>query len=149
MRGVRSSGSLRAQPNSDVTQLERAMMIAKKYAEMLVIGTSTSKPNSIISFSNNQIIDNALSLGVSLDKSHSECIKSARLIKDVELQRTLTMLKSSDHLVDKHENASCLVVSCASDLCEDSEGDGDFMGGDDIDMPPVINKDRKNHKKVI
>jgi hypothetical protein len=62
MRGVRSSGSLRAQPNSDVTQLERAMMIAKKYAEMLVIGTSTSKPNSIISFSNNQIIDNALSL---------------------------------------------------------------------------------------
>jgi hypothetical protein len=148
MRGVRSSGRLRAQPNFDVTQLERAMTLAEKRAAMLVIGTSASKPNSIIAFSENQIIDNALSLGVSLGKSHSECIKAARVIKDVELQRSLTMLKGSDQLVDKNENTSCLVVSQASDLCDDLEGDDDFMGDDDdVGLPPVINKDRKTRKK--
>jgi hypothetical protein len=85
MRGVRSSGRLRAQPNSDVPLLERAMMLAEKRAEMPAIGTSASKPNSIIALSKNQIIDSALSLGVSLGQSHSECIKAARVIKDVEL----------------------------------------------------------------
>nr|XP_051214020.1 uncharacterized protein LOC127331849 [Lolium perenne] len=37
MRGVRSSGRLRAQPNSDVPLLERAMMLAEKRAEMPAI----------------------------------------------------------------------------------------------------------------
>jgi hypothetical protein len=39
------------------------------------------------------------------------------------------------------------VVSRASDLCEDLEGDDNFMRDDDVDIPPVINIDRKNHKK--
>jgi hypothetical protein len=64
MHGVRSSGRLRAQPNTDVTQMERAIMIAKKRAEIPVIGTSIPKPTSITSFSDYQIIGNAMSLGV-------------------------------------------------------------------------------------
>jgi hypothetical protein len=95
---VQSSGRLRAQPNADVTQMKRAMMIAKKRAEMPVIGTSIPKPTSITSFSDDQIIDNAMSLGISLGNSHSDCIKSARLIKDFELHRTITMLKCNDQL---------------------------------------------------
>jgi hypothetical protein len=52
-----------------------------------------------------------VSLGVSLGNSNSECITSAKLIKDFELERTLTMLKRS-HLVDSNGNASlCLAVS--------------------------------------
>jgi hypothetical protein len=97
-REVWSSGRLRAQPNADVMQMERAMMIAKKRAEMSVIGTSIPKPTSITSFSDDQIIDNAMLLGVSLGNSHSDCIKSAKLIKDFELQRTITMLKCNDQL---------------------------------------------------
>ena len=132
MRGVRSSGRLRAQPNSDVPLLERAMMLAEKRAEMPAIGTSASKPNSFIDFSDNHIIDSAISLGVSLGQSHSECIKAAALLKDVEAQRILTMLKGTDQLEGKNgNNTSCLVVSRASDLCDDLEGDDDFMCDED------------------
>jgi hypothetical protein len=62
-RDVRSSGRLRTQPNADMTQMERAMMIAKKRAETPVIGMSIPKPISIMSFSNDQIIGNVQSLG--------------------------------------------------------------------------------------
>jgi hypothetical protein len=149
MRGVRSSGRLRAQPNFDVTQLERAMTLAEKRAEMLVIGTSASKPNSFIDFSDNHIIDSAISLGVSLGQSHSECIKAAALLKDVEAQRILTMLKGTDQLEGKNgNNTSCLVVSRASDLCDDLEGDDDFLcDEDEVVVPPTINKERKTRKK--
>jgi hypothetical protein len=149
MRGVRSSGRLRAQPNSDVPLLERAMMLAEKRAEMPAIGTSASKPNSFIDFSDNHIIDSAISLGVSLGQSHSECIKAAALLKDVEAQRILTMLKGTDQLEGKNgNNTSCLVVSRASDLCDDLEGDDDFLcDEDEVVVPPTINKERKTRKK--
>jgi hypothetical protein len=125
-------------------------MIAKKRAEIPMIGTSILKPTSITSFSHDQIIGNAMSLEVSLGNSHSVCIQSARLIKDFELQRTLTMLKCSDHLEKTHENVSlCLAVSRASELCDDLDGDDDFLRDDDVDIPPVINRDRKNRKKVL
>nr|XP_051203212.1 uncharacterized protein LOC127316786 [Lolium perenne] len=41
-REVRSSGRLRTQPNTDMTQMERAMMVAKKRAETQVIGYPAS-----------------------------------------------------------------------------------------------------------
>jgi hypothetical protein len=83
-REVRSSGRLRAQHNADMTQMERATMIATKRAETPVIGMSTTKPTSITSFADDQIIDDARILGVSLGVSLSECTKSAKLIKDFE-----------------------------------------------------------------
>jgi hypothetical protein len=47
-----------------------------------------------------------------------------------------------------HENASlCLAVSRASDLCDDLEGDDDFLREDDVEIPLVINRDRKVRKK--
>jgi hypothetical protein len=98
-RKVRSSGRLWTQPNADMTQMERVMMIAKKRVETPVIGMSTSKPTSITSFSEDQIIDNAMSLGVSLGVSHSDCIKSSKLIKDYEIQRSLTMLKCNEKIM--------------------------------------------------
>jgi hypothetical protein len=61
----------------DVIQMERAMLIAKKRAEMPVLGKSPSKPTSISAFTDDHIIENAISLGVSLGTSHSECITSA------------------------------------------------------------------------
>jgi hypothetical protein len=68
---------------------------------------------------------------------------SARLIKDVELQRTLTMLKNSDNLV--HDTTSCLAVTCASDLCDDLDGD-DYVD-DKMNVPLVIPNVRKGRKK--
>jgi hypothetical protein len=80
-RDVQSSGRLLTQPNADMTQMERAMMIAKKRAETPVIGMSTLKLTSISSFSEDHIIENALSLGFLWLFLISDCIKSAKLIK--------------------------------------------------------------------
>lgn len=41
-RGVRSSGRLRAQPNTDATQLEKAMMFVQKRNENFAQGYSSS-----------------------------------------------------------------------------------------------------------
>jgi hypothetical protein len=147
-RDVRSSGRLRTQPNADMTQMERAMSIVKKRAETPVIGMSTSKPTSISSFSEDQIIENAKSLGVSLGISHSDCVKSAKIIKDYELNRSLTMLKSNDQADKKLENASlCLAVSRASDLCDDLETEENLLSDVDVQIPQVLTKERKQRKK--
>jgi hypothetical protein len=81
-------------------------------------------------------------LGVSLGTSHPEFITSARLIKDVELERPLTMFRNSDNLV--HDTASCLAVTRASDLCDDLDGDDHL--DDEINVPLVIPNVRKGHK---
>jgi hypothetical protein len=48
---------------------------------MPVIGMSSVKPTSINSFLDEQIIDDARVLGVSLGVSLSDCTKSAKIIK--------------------------------------------------------------------
>ena len=147
-RDVRSSGRLRTQPNADMTQMERAMMIAKKRAETPVIGMSTSKLNSISSFSEEHIIENARSLGVSLGVSTSDCIKSAKLIKDFELQRSLTMLKCNDQSEKNQANDTlCLAVSRASDLCNNLEDEENLVSDVDVQIPQVVSREKKQRKR--
>jgi hypothetical protein len=70
-----------------------------------------------------------------LGNSHSECIKAAKLIKDYELQRSITMLKCTDQLGKNTEGASfCLAVSRASDLCDDLEGEEDLLRDGEVDI---------------
>jgi hypothetical protein len=92
-QNVRSNGRLRAQPNYDATQLERAKMLLQKRDELPVIGMSKSQPTSLISFSEEQFFEHATSLGVSLGSSHAENIVSVKQIKDIELDRMVTMLE--------------------------------------------------------
>jgi hypothetical protein len=80
LRGVRSSGQLRAQPNYDATQLERATMVVQKRDAMPVIGKPLTQPTILSSFSDGQILERATSLGVSLEKSNSESFATLKLI---------------------------------------------------------------------
>jgi hypothetical protein len=147
-REVWSSGRLRSQPNADMKQMERAMLIVKNRVETPVIGMSTLKPTSIVSFPEEHIIDNAMSLGVSLGVSHSDCIKSAKLIKEYELQRSLTMLYCKDQSEKNFDNASgCLAVSRASNLCDDLEAEETFMDDADVQIPKIDTRERKQRKK--
>jgi hypothetical protein len=128
--------------------MDKAMLIAQKRMEIPVIGMSISKPTSIASFSEEQIIDNALSLGVSLGFSSSECFKSAKLIKDFELQRSLIMLNCKDKSENNFENDSCcLAVSRASELCDDLEAEENLMTDEDVLIPKVGTRERKQRKK--
>jgi hypothetical protein len=142
LREVRSSGRLRTQHNADMTQMERATMIAQRRAEMPVIGMSSVKPTSINSFSDEQIIDDARVLGVSLGVSLSECTKSAKIIKDVEKQRSITLLKCNDSLA-----LNCMMVSRASDLCDDLEAEEDFLSDESLEMPKANTREKKTRKK--
>jgi hypothetical protein len=118
MKGLRSSARLRAQPNSDYTQMERAMMLANKRDQQQSQGTPALSIPSFSAFSDEQIIAKADGLGVSLGVNLEERLHAARLIKDIEKQRMLTFLNTNS----TSENESlplCLAVSRASNICED------------------------------
>jgi hypothetical protein len=148
VRGVRSSGRLRAQPNYDATQLERATMLAQKRDATPVIGKSMTQPITLSSFSDDQILEHATSLGVSLGKSNLESIATAKFILDIEKERTLFMLEKKDQIPKEKDLVSAsLVISRASNLCEDLE-DEEVLDGDEIGRvtPPNV-KDKKNRRK--
>jgi hypothetical protein len=148
MQSVRSSGRLRAQPNYDATQMERARMILQKRDEIPVIGTPKIQPNSLISSSEDEIIQHANSLGVSLGNSHSENIASVNLIKEIEMGRMLTVLEKKDKKTSNTAfDSACLIVSRASNLCEDLENEEDFVGDELNKFTPIITKDKKRRKK--
>jgi hypothetical protein len=144
--GLRSSNRLRAQPNADDTQMERAMMIAQMRDNVQTQGTPSNK-HSFYSFSDEQIIDKAKSIGISLGDTLEARLKSARLVKDIEKQRSVTFLNSAN-LQEQNtgEAPICLVVSRASNLCddlyEDHEANVDVHG--DISVPiPQVKSTRK------
>jgi hypothetical protein len=145
-KGIRSSGRLRAQPNADATQLEKAMLLAQRRNESFAQGIS--QPHSLLNFSDEQIIHNATVLGVSMGSSFTAQINAAHIIKENEFQRTLTILKKNESVLDKSaEQLPCLIVSRASDLVGDLD-DEDFLL--DTDLPcasTVTNKIRCNRKK--
>jgi hypothetical protein len=86
-RGIRASGRLGAQPNTDATQMEKAMLLAQRRNEMFVQGNS--QPHSILNFSDAQIIHNAIVLGVSMGTSLTEHIDAAHIIKENEFSKNI------------------------------------------------------------
>jgi hypothetical protein len=144
-KGVRSSGRLRAQPNADATQLEKAMMLAQRRNENFAQGTS--QPHSLLNFTDEQIIHNAAVLGISMGSSVTEQFSAAHKIKDNELQRTITILKNNESVTG--EKVPCLVVSHASDLVADLDDDEHLLNDNDnlLCTSPVVNKTRRNKKK--
>jgi hypothetical protein len=145
VKGVRSSGRIRAQCNADVPQLERAMLLAQKRDDQYGQGTMSSQSHSLLSFSDNHIINNASMLGISMGSNSVDRIKAARLIKDNELQRTLTVLKNNA-AVENNDTTPCLIVSRASDLSDDLE-DETFIDESFVHTSTVANKGKRNRKK--
>ena len=125
------------------------MAIAQMHDELPRQGMQQTQNVSILSFSDTQVIDTAHSLGVSLGNSQAEHLISAKMIKDNELSRTLTMLrKCEDSSNNAVENVSqCLVVSRASNLSEDLEDEENLENDAGFDMPPIVAKERKTRKK--
>ena len=147
-KGVRSSGRLQTQPNADATQLERAMSVAQKKNDSFGQGMTHPQPLSILSFSDSQIIHNASLLGVSLGSSSVDRIASAQLIKDTELQRTLTILKNNEGVSENGGGVGpCLVASHASDLSEDLVDSDHIMDEELMDNPPQVCKPKRFKKK--
>jgi hypothetical protein len=82
--------------------------------------------------------------------SHSEKFASVKLMKDIELGRMFTVLGKSDKTtISTDFDSSCLIVSRASNLCEDLENE-EVLEGDELNkITPIIVKDKKRCKKII
>jgi hypothetical protein len=64
-----------------------------------------------------------------MGSSITDQINAAHLIKENELQRTLTILKNNEAVLDKNvEKMPCLIVSRVSELVVDLDDD-DHLGG--------------------
>ncbi|KAM0925823.1 hypothetical protein ACQ4PT_003970 [Festuca glaucescens] len=123
--GVRSSTRIHEQPNSDATQLARAQQLAEAQDNMSspgIIETPKTPNLSIASIPNEVVIARASRLGVSLGKSPGQVSSSIEMIKEVDLHRTLFMLKKKEESASKIIDAeSSLVLNHATTLSDDLE----------------------------
>jgi hypothetical protein len=151
--GLRSSDRLRAQSHADATQLERAMMLAQRRDELLSQGTAPSTKYLVLKFSNDDILSRASGMGVSLGVSLDSKLKSVKIIKDTELQRSLPILKKAESSVEPNDlDSHNLVVSKFSNLCDDlvDEENCSIMGdvGTTVStFPPARSRTRKVYDK--
>ena len=132
--GVRSIRCIRAQPNADVTQMERATALAQR--RDLTEGTNLNPLCTILSFSDDQIIARAAKLGVTLGTSQFEKIKSAKAIKDNELDRTVHLLQKNIGSTGL-EDPQNLILNRAASLSEDLVED-EFARDLEDQLDPIV-----------
>ncbi|XP_044400833.1 uncharacterized protein [Triticum aestivum] len=92
--GRRMSSHLQEQPDVDDMQLRCAMQATKLHDIEVSTGMSVNTSNSILHFSNDEIVHNANQLGVSLGSNGSEITKSVNDILDLEAERALEMIRN-------------------------------------------------------
>jgi hypothetical protein len=132
---IRSSERIREQPNASDTQLERAMKIAENCDIGLFEGNNHASCYTIASFDNDLISKRAATLGVSLGSTSAEVGSSMKLIKDLDLNRTMIMLKNNLDKKLNEEDESSFVLDKANILCSDLVMEEEHQGSDDHKDP--------------
>jgi hypothetical protein len=96
------------------------------------------------------VVKTASKLGVSLGQSPSQIIDSVDLLKEIDLQRTLVMLKKSEEKSRQDtDNQNSLVIHKAIVLSEDLqvEEQQETEGHKDQVLPVAMHKKKKVTKK--
>jgi hypothetical protein len=114
----RSSDCLRAQPNVDLPQMERAMSLDQRKDESVGILHKSKSKLSFVSFSDNKIVEKVGRLGVSLGDSLDKVPTSVKVIKNLEIECKVTFLKNNLESLSTNDSQS-LVMSRATNLSED------------------------------
>jgi hypothetical protein len=118
--GLWSSDRLRAQPHADATQMERAVMVAQRHKYLLNQGMNLNKKFTLLSFTEDEIVQKASRIGVSLGDDDISKRAVAKLILDSEVQRSFVMLKNNESLVDlEGDDRYNDLVTQATHLCDD------------------------------
>ena len=144
----RSSARLRANKDADATILERAQRRASE-RDSFLSGTKSITKFSIASIPKDTVIARASKLGVSLGSSSSQVDASISRINDIDLDRTLIMLKRNE---DKQklsvESVGCSILNKALEMSTDlaEEEHSGSPGHKDLDSP-VLAKKRVYAKK--
>ena len=93
---IRSSGRLKAQHNADATAMERAHQLAYSRDPGSNKGTFISPKFMLASILNDVVVARASKLGVCLGKSHDQVVNSVHLIKELDYNRSLTILNQDN-----------------------------------------------------
>ena len=92
--GRRVSDRLQTMPDVDDIQQRCAMRAAKLRDVEVTTGMSVNTSNSILHFSNDEIVENANQLGVSLGSNVTEISNSVNDLLDLEAERALEMIRN-------------------------------------------------------
>jgi hypothetical protein len=114
---IRSSEWIRAQPNASDAHLERAMKVTENCDIGLFEGNNHASRYTIASFDNDLISKRAAMLGLSLGSTSAEVGSSIKLIKDLDLNQTMIMLKNNLDKKLNEEDESSFVLDKANSLC--------------------------------
>lgn len=116
----RVSHRIQAQPDADDLQLGRAMRAAKLRDIEATTGMTVNTRCSILHFSDDEIIQNANNLGVSLGSNGKEVAKSVNDLQDLEADRAMEMIRNFAALKPMNDsNINALGVGALDCLCED------------------------------
>ena len=118
--GRRVSGRLQEHPDVDDMQLRCALRAAKLRDVELSTGMSVNKSNSIMHFTNDEIVQNANQLGVSLGNNDLEISKSVNDMLDLEAKRPLELIRNMAAVRPMNESEiDALGVRVLDGLCAD------------------------------
>ena len=116
--GRRVSGRLQEHPDVDDMQLRCALRAAKLRDVELSTGMSVNKSNSIMHFTNDEIVHNVNQLGVSLGNNDLEISKSVNDMLDLEAERALEMIRNIAAVKPMNESEiDALGVRALDGLC--------------------------------
>ena len=147
--GVRSSARLRAMPDADRPQLERAMDLAERRDSAFQSGTRLCSKLSFVSIPNEVIVERASKLGVSFGASPLQVSDSIKNLKEIEEARNITFLKNTLS-TDEGEGLQSLVVRKASNLCDDLDDEVEEGLGDQVDLlVQGVKVNRSRMRKVV
>jgi hypothetical protein len=136
---IRRSNRIRAQPNADSPQLERVQQQAAAHDPASFSGTKYLNKYSLSSFSHEEVVRRAKTLGASLGSSSSQIDQSVHIFKETDVARTLFTLKRNEEqtLANKDDHGS-LVLDEANKLSVDllEEEGKDLEDHKDPSIPP-------------
>jgi hypothetical protein len=148
--GIRSSSRIRAQPNADATQMDRAQQQASVRDPAFYSGTKHLNKFTLASFSNSEVINRAATLGVSLGRTNSQIIQSIDLLKETDLDRTLFTLKRKEEKANEPlDDSSSLVLEEANNLSKDLLVEEMFENENHKDISVKPQKATRAYKKKV
>ena len=131
--GRRMSARIHELPEVDDMQQRCAMRAAKLQEAASSSGMSVNISNSLLHFSNEEIINNANQLGVSLGATDSEISNSVNDLLDLEAERALETIRNLAAVKPMNDNEiDALGVSVLNNMCVDLAPSKDDTEVDDM-----------------
>ena len=137
--GRRVCARLQTQPAVDDIQQRCAMRVAKLQDAAISTGISVNISNSLLHFSNEEIINNANQLGVSLGATNSEISSSVNDLLDLEAERALETIRNLAAVKPMNDNEiDALGVSVLNNMCVDLAPSNHESEDDDMPIENAV-----------